>query len=831
MDFAGKIFDAALGGLPGVAMALLPDHLKRRAAARFDDLNPFNELSANHDLVRALRLAWVEAAGEVLDAAEHEASRNSEVARFEAVARRGLIAVRDAAFDRGAHPGESAIDRHLPVVLQGVPEFVAAAPDSGPERSLTRSFTMTLAALTGWDAREVPAVFGQIAEAGLPVRGGGPPRAFGDLVFAAFAELVKDPNKYPQAREAFHIATDKLARDLAEATLTAVRGLDGRLDAAIAGLDALAVLRDGITDYLGTLPEIAAGVERIDKRTERIEAVQQDQGAMLAELLALARTGGAFQRAAEQGISEAAVRAIVERLGGEGIAGDDLISWLDNWIEAAQRELRRGGNEDEAFEKARREAARLFNSGRIADASSALMGEFEREEREEQERQQERKRRRVRLLEEAIRFDELALNGEAAAAKLRLIAEVEGISGPEAVGAFLFEKAGEFRERGKQKGENAALLVAIAAYRETLKERTRERTPPGWAGTQNNLGNALSTLGERESGTARLEEAVAAYRAALMEWSREGVPLQWATTQNNLGHALWRLGERESGTARLEEAIAAFRAALTEWTRERVPLGWAMTQNNLSGVLTRLGERESGTARLKEAVAVYREALTELTRERVPLDWAMTQNNLGAALQILGERESGTARLEEAVAAHRAALTERMRERVPLDWAATQNNLGNALQRLGERESGTARLEEAVAAYHKALTERTRERVPLDWAMTQNNLGLALWSLGERESGTARLEEAVAAYHKALTERTRERVPLDWAATQSNLGEAFEKLGARESGTGRLEQAVAAYDAALEVFVAAKADYYVEYTRRNRDRAASLLEQRREKPG
>ena len=69
--------------------------------------------------------------------------------------------------------------------------------------------------------------------------------------------------------------------------------------------------------------------------------------------------------------------------------------------------------------------------------------------------------------------------------------------------------------------------------------------------TQNNLGNALPRLGERESGTARLEEAVAAYRAALEEWTRERVPLDWATTQNNLGNALGALGERESGTARL----------------------------------------------------------------------------------------------------------------------------------------------------------------------------------------------------------------------------------------------------------------------------------------
>jgi hypothetical protein len=52
--------------------------------------------------------------------------------------------------------------------------------------------------------------------------------------------------------------------------------------------------------------------------------------------------------------------------------------------------------------------------------------------------------------------------------------------------------------------------------------------------TQNNLGNALRLLGERESGTAHLEQAVAAYHAALEERTCERVPLAWATTQNNL---------------------------------------------------------------------------------------------------------------------------------------------------------------------------------------------------------------------------------------------------------------------------------------------------------
>ena len=269
---------------------------------------------------------------------------------------------------------------------------------------------------------------------------------------------------------------------------------------------------------------------------------------------------------------------------------------------------------------------------------------------------------------------------------------------------YWFRQARTLERQGDERGDNVSLRDSIRIYYQILPKITRERVPLDWAMTQNNLGNALATLGERESGTARLEEAIAAYRAALEERTRERVPLDWAMTQNNLGLALEKLGERESGTTRLEEAAAAYRAALEESTRERVPLVWAAAQNNLGNALAALGGRESGTARLEEAAAAYRAALEERTRERVPLDWAMTQNNLGLVLAALGEREGSTARLEEAVAAYRAALEEWPRERVPLYWAGTQNNLGNALAALGGRESGTARLEEAVAAWGACLT-------------------------------------------------------------------------------------------------------------------------------
>ncbi|MCB2054455.1 MAG: tetratricopeptide repeat protein, partial [Geminicoccaceae bacterium] len=87
------------------------------------------------------------------------------------------------------------------------------------------------------------------------------------------------------------------------------------------------------------------------------------------------------------------------------------------------------------------------------------------------------------------------------------------------------------------------------------------RVPLQWAGVQHNLGNALRTLGERESDTVRLEEAVIAFGNALKERTRERVPLHWAATQNNLGKALATLGERRGDRALLAEALEAVRNA------------------------------------------------------------------------------------------------------------------------------------------------------------------------------------------------------------------------------------------------------------------------------
>ena len=529
---------------------------------------------------------------------------------------------------------------------------------------------------------------------------------------------------------------------------------------------------------------------RIETTVERIATTQDEHGAVLADILARIST--------DKGVAVAPLRAILTRLGEAEVPIDQIPARLavkaEEYLTLREQWSKLGGTRPDLME-VREKALERIDAGDF-DAARELYAEARRRIREAR---QDRSREEAALLADEAQIDRLEVRYPDAAEKYAEAATLVSFDSDARFG-YVFAQADVLQAHGKEFGDNPALRSAIKLYEAAADLRPRHIAPLAWAATQNNLGNALRSLGARESGTERLEEAVAAYRAALEERTRERVPLDWAGTQNNLGNALATLGARESGTERLEEAVVAYRAALEEHTRERVPLDWAGTQNNLGNALQSLGARESGTERLEEAVTAYRAALEEYTRERVPLDWAGTQNNLGNALQSLGARESGTERLEEAVAAYRAALEEYTRERVPLDWAMTQSNLGNALRSLGARESGTERLEEAVVAYRAALEEYTRERVPLDWAGTQNNLGSALLSLGARESGTERLEEAVAACRAALEEYTRERVPLDWAMTQSNLGNALRSLGARESGTERLEEAVVAYRAALEEY-------------------------------
>ena len=95
-----------------------------------------------------------------------------------------------------------------------------------------------------------------------------------------------------------------------------------------------------------------------------------------------------------------------------------------------------------------------------------------------------------------------------------------------------------------------------------------------WAGTQNNLGNALADLGTRAGDSAALQDAVTAYRAALEVYTAEAAPFPHAQTMENLAIAhLDRatLSDAPDPAADLAAALQAVDAALAIFTPEHTP--------------------------------------------------------------------------------------------------------------------------------------------------------------------------------------------------------------------------------------------------------------------
>src|SRR5262249_2853934 len=243
------------------------------------------------------------------------------------------------------------------------------------------------------------------------------------------------------------------------------------------------------------------------------------------------------------------------------VAGDRTLDFegmkeaVRNAIDLYESEIAGGQtqtNIDVIVDEALARARSLVDVGRSGLDGAALRKAAESMRRDEEERRERYVAGVTALYHRERDIALAAYDGEAAAEATILLAETIHGANTEMVARSVNSEAATLHEYGRDRGSNVHLIASIILRRKLL-----DAASPGdeRAIAQINLGTALWTLGKRESGTARLEEAVAAYRDALKESTRERVPLQWATTQHNLGTALWTLGARESGTARLEEAV------------------------------------------------------------------------------------------------------------------------------------------------------------------------------------------------------------------------------------------------------------------------------------
>ena len=158
-------------------------------------------------------------------------------------------------------------------------------------------------------------------------------------------------------------------------------------------------------------------------------------------------------------------------------------------------------------------------------------------------------------------------------------------------GALLFAQGLALTTIG-QRRSIAITKEAVTAFE--AAQQLQEEGSLSWAMTMSSLGFALINLADWniESGTDYLRRAVNVFGEAVEKWPREESPIGLAIASNNLGVALSNLGNRENGTQRLEEARSAYEKALTTWTRSDFPTDWALVLNNLGVALRALGDRK-----------------------------------------------------------------------------------------------------------------------------------------------------------------------------------------------------------------------------------------------
>ncbi len=266
MDWGEKIVDVVLAGLPKAALAAFPEDRRRQLTAKAKQYVGAGEISTNHDLIRAGRFAWIRAARLMMKAVNDiPTSEAGDIRGFGAITGEALDAIEKAAFRRDSDVSSSPIDRHLPAIMLGASELIwPGGQDDRRQRDVNESFSTDLHLLAYREPGEAPGIYGQVARQGLTSHGGHA-RSFGELVFAAFAEMLKSSTDYPEARRGFAIALEAVSQHMLRAanetlgrveaaqieTLLSVQALQ----ASLAGLDSL--------DLLPSIAEDTAAIRRI----------------------------------------------------------------------------------------------------------------------------------------------------------------------------------------------------------------------------------------------------------------------------------------------------------------------------------------------------------------------------------------------------------------------------------------------------------------------------------------------------------------------------------------------------------------------------------------
>lgn len=786
MDWVQKLLDTALQGMPSAVIALIPEHLRKQWQERLGDYLPFKDISANHDLVRATRLAWIDAAQMILREAQTATSavlerQDAAVRDFHPIILEALLDARDVALDRRNHPGQSPIDDDVAAIVAGVPELIAPGEHAGIGQSVTSRFVVALSGLSGWPVAEIPPIYARIAAEGLVTGDSGPRRPFGELVFAAFAEIIKNPARYPQAREAFLISMDKLGRELSQATLAAVEGMSERLDAALATIDTANLLR-GATE-LRLLPGIAENVERTRAGTEQILSV-------------LSR---------EAGVPHHALEAILREMDGgttaEGPATDTMerLAGRARDFRRLTDRLNRLSNADPAVTELRREAATALSDGRFteADARLASAEALDLAGLEDLESLAQQKRLSA-AQSRAERAAAAALRGNVTAYREAILhyLEAERIAGPASRDAaidYRAQRANVLMMLGEAEGYPASTREAVALFRTLLGEVDPARSGELYGGLLNAMGSALLVLGSQESSRAAFDEALASFVKALPY--RAGSASDRAETQFKIGLAHTALGNLFDDREQLALAAAAHRAALDALPPGEHSFIRSMVTGQHALLTIRLGQPDQAPQLLNEAIASIE--ATPSGSDEPAVNSLILRNQLGIALHELGKRTGDIAYLERAATIFRDVAADIDPAGAPLFLCRCAINRAVCLQDLATRTEQAAPLRLAAQELRAHLDNPAFNWPPSERLTAEIKLGTLYREIGTMEKSIDFLEASLQVLGDHLAGLDS---PSESETAGYDLSSAHHELGVTQRAVYNLQQHQPSLEGAIASF-------------------------------
>lgn len=620
--FTGKLVDIAVSGVMAVAPKLVPASLRAKIRDRLDDINPWNDVKTNHDLVRAVRLAWIAATRRVLKAAREQArtdpafpdAERKAAMAFADSARARLVPPRDLMRRRDVPVGPSPIDAKLGLVLEGTPEFVDAQAGSGPdETAIDAAFTEVLTELVGIQPDEIRPL-------ALLVSGGSanPAQGFASLVFAEFAELIKD-GRYPQATEAFRI-------HLWNRVMGAVGDVGAAVREAAAKLPAMEAMLAGAG---ASLARIEQAQERHGEALQDIRTQQAAANRRLDQILSLVLGGGKIADADRErlrqeiesaqkagGIEDKAVEALLRKLVESATPLENLAAEMKSALSGLREvmsQVQRPHNLESRFEDMRLRAVGLLREGDL-DGADGLLAD----------------------LDDAL-----------------TAAHRSGAGGPgrRSRAAIKADRAGVALARLRF-GDAAAFYAEAAAI-------TADITAESWRYRSDEVDALLRQAGEYDDDDA-LDRAVAKLDPLLALVVRQRDPVRWAETRLRSARVLLLSGRNRGDGNRLDSALKAFSDAQEAAERNSAlyvsaERGGAIALRELAATTT---DRARSEALLEACRQLYEQMFAQPYAGDFPLDIQDLRLDQAAALLHLGKLKGDAAILEEALSLVRDILDE-----------------------------------------------------------------------------------------------------------------------------------------------------------------------------